>query len=232
MLSMTDTATNEILQAPLGLLLQMVEGGKLSVTEISIADITKSYLDRLDKYSNANPELMSEFLHLGCRLLYIKSLALFPQGDPQEQQDEIDKLNIELDEYRTFQQIASQLHSQQTSHSWERRSATRLEYSDLPTPNIKIGQLQKVLAEALNRNSPILARGNITSQISQKSIEIKLLDKLKHGELLLADVLNSAQNRLEIIVTFLSILELIKRHQIVATESGQFHAIMLGVNRA
>jgi segregation and condensation protein A len=84
--SLSHTVTIGEFEGPLGLLLELVEKGNMEVTAISVATITTQYLDRLGRLQDQSPEHLSEFLQLGARLLYIKSLALAkpPSSTPKK----------------------------------------------------------------------------------------------------------------------------------------------------
>ena len=65
-------------QGPLDVLLQLIEQDKLNITDISLADITESFLAHLDKVEELYPEELADFLVVATRLLYIKSRVLLP----------------------------------------------------------------------------------------------------------------------------------------------------------
>ena len=75
---MTPTVTVPNFEGPLGLLLELVEHGELEVTAIAVGTITRQYLDRLSGMSELGRQDLAQFLELGARLVYIKSLALLP----------------------------------------------------------------------------------------------------------------------------------------------------------
>lgn len=224
---MSVIATDKTHEEPLGILLGLVENGKIEVTTISISSITQQYLDRINTIETRNAEDLSEFLQLGSRLMYIKSLALLPQLDSSEQTDELQKLNFELEEYRKYQNAAKLLAQESTRRTWHRTETTKLDISELPIPNIELKKLHEAFRRAMLRAEPIISTRNIPSHTTQKDITKNILNKLHAGSYTLDSLLDSTILRIDIIVTFLAILELIKSHKIIVKQSNQFNSIMI-----
>src|SRR6266576_329653 len=106
---MTHTVAVGEFEGPLGVLLELVERNRLEVTAISVSQITEDYLDRIKQLGDRPPEELADFLQLGARLLYIKSLALLPADSAAEQGEELTQLSLELEEYRRIQLAAREL---------------------------------------------------------------------------------------------------------------------------
>src|SRR5476649_1798681 len=105
-------------EGPLGALLELVERNKLEVSAISVGQITTEYLGYVRTLAQATAEDLSEFIQLGARLLYIKSLALLPQDSSLQQESELRQLEHELTEYRQFQSAAKNLASLSGGGTW------------------------------------------------------------------------------------------------------------------
>src|SRR4051812_21815619 len=105
-------------EGPLGVLLELVERNKLEVSAISVGQITTEYLAYVRTLEAASAEDLSEFLQLGARLLYVKSLALLPQETSDQQATELKQLSLELAEYRRFQSAARLLNDLATGGTW------------------------------------------------------------------------------------------------------------------
>lgn len=223
---MSHTVVVKEFEGPLGLLLELVEGGKLEVTAISVAHVTAQYLARL-KQLTVTPAELGEFLQLGARLLYIKSLALLPQAPHDtEQTDELRQLNRELSDYRRFQAAARELANRAHSGTWERRVTERLAPADLPLPNLELSTLAGAFTAALKRLEPARETKIIPEHISQASIMHRLRARLTSG-FGLQEVLDACRHRLEIIVTFLALLELIRNGDARVTQANQFAPIIV-----
>ena len=228
---MSVTVAISSFEGPLGLLLEHVERGKMEVTAISVADITQNYLNRIKDLTSNDPDELSEFLQLGCRLIHIKSLALLPKTDHDNQPDELKQLNIELEEYRSYQVAAASLARNAHHRTWQRQSTTLLDPGDVPVPTVDLAKLQEAFSRALQRAEPMGTRGTITSHLTQAEVSAQVVARLKSGSYELDTLLSEAKDRLTIIVTFLAILELIKLRRIRVVQPVQFEPIMVEVFR-
>lgn len=220
------TVTIGEFEGPLGLLLELVEKGNMEVTAISVATITTQYLDRLKQLQDQSPEHLSEFLQLGARLLYIKSLALLPGETTIEHAQEIERLNSELEEYRRFQQLARQLSARSRQRTWERQVTERLASRDLPLPDVSLGQLAAAFSTALDRAKPFSEPEVIPAHMSLETALAKLRTELKPGSTAQA-LFSSCQNQLEVIVMFLALLELIRTGEATVQQTSQFAPITI-----
>lgn len=220
-------------EGPLGLLLELVERNRLEVTGISVAQITESYLERIRALGDRPPEEISEFLGLGARLLYIKSLALLPAESQTEQGEEISRLSLELEEYRRMQTAARELSKRSSvAESWHRGATERLEPHELPPPKIDLEQLADAFSRALLRSEPARAVGVIREHVSLEEMTTRLKEQLKHSTFDLRDFLASCRDHAEIIVAFLALLEQIRAGSVRVTQDGQFAPIIVENVRA
>ena len=227
---MTHTVSVGEFEGPLGILLELVERGNLEVTAISVADITAGYLDRIRHLENRSPEALSEFVQLGARLLYIKSLALLPGQPGAEPAQELQQLNLELQEYRRFQQAARQLARRTESPSWERPVGGQLAAADLPLPSLTLTQLAAAFTRALEHAEPATDSRLLPSRISLDT-KLALLRRRLAAGFDLDHLLAASPNRLDIIVTFLALLELIRQGSAQVRQTSQFSAITVEAAR-
>lgn len=213
-------------EGPLGLLLELAEKGKVELTAISVSSITADYLVRVSAMTNLQPEELSDFLRLGSRLLYIKSLALLPhEGDHQG--EELQRLTLELTEYRRYQQAARKLSGMLGNPTWQRHAAAKLPTEELPMPNLRLDVLQEAFARALSRAEPLAGSGTIEQGISQESVLKSLKKRLQAGSFELHTVLDAAADRFAIILIFMALLELLKSGKATVVQEGQFGPIMI-----
>ena len=213
-------------EGPLGLLLELAEKGKVELTAISVSKITADYLARVSAMANLEPEELSDFLRLGSRLLYIKSLALLPR-EAGRQGEELERLTLELAEYRRYQQAARKLSGMLKSSTWPREAVSKLSSEDLPLPPLKLDVLQEAFTCALKRAEPLTGSSPLEQGESQASIIKSLKKRLKAGPFELQTVLDAATDRFAIIITFLALLELLKSGAATVAQDGQFSPIMI-----
>jgi segregation and condensation protein A len=215
-------------EGPLGLLLELVERKQLPITEIAVGAITSEYLESIAKLDGLSAEELSDFLALGARLIYIKSLALLPTVTPDEQSDELRQLEVELGEYRRFVTAAGQLRERAKRPSFARQIQPDLAAEDLPAPNIALSDLAAAFQAALQR-VPALPEKRVmsASSLSQADVCARLTARLKTGSFALHELLASLHDRLEVVVTFSAVLELIRSSSVRVTQASQFDAIMV-----
>lgn len=223
---MSHTITTGEFEGPLGVLLELVEHGNLEVTTISVAEITTDYLAYIKTLDNHSPEQVSDFAQLGARLLFIKSLALLPSETNEESSQELRQLNLELEEYRRLQQASRELSRRYHLQTWERPLAPRLTPAELPLPTLTLNQLTTAFTEALKRFEPAPATQTIQEHISLDTKLAQLRDQLGSGFTLQA-ILDLCQTRLEIVVTFLALLELIHEGSAQVNQASQFSSIQV-----
>jgi segregation and condensation protein A len=221
---MTHTVAVGEFEGPLGILLELVERRQLEVTAISVAEITEQYLERVHELDTHSPEELSEFAQLGARLLYIKSLALLPQTTAENQDEELRQLNLELEEYRRFQAAARELAKRVGTRTWSRQIAARPQPQDLPLPQLSLPQLAEAFSRALRRTEPATEPKLLRRHLSIDTVLARLRQRLAAG-FALDDVLDACRDRLEVIVTFLALLELIRDGTASVTQASQFEPI-------
>jgi segregation and condensation protein A len=222
---MTHTVAIGEFEGPLGILLDLVERKKFEVTSISVADITAGYLERISHLEQCSPEDLSEFLALGARLLYVKSLALLPsESDHQEQAEELHRLELELDEYRSIKTAARTLAARTSQRTWPRAATEHLTPEELPLPQIQLEQLTTAFTKALGRIPAAPAATMAKQSVDPIAVMANLRHHLPAG-FDLDHLLQGCANRLEVIVTFVCLLELIRDGSARAGQDHQFRKI-------
>ena len=210
-------------EGPLGLLLELVERNQMEVTNIAVATITAQYLASIANLE-LTPEVLGEFLQLGTRLTYIKSLALLPGVEPEEQ-TELAKLGHELTEYRRYQAAARVLASRAARPNRPRPVSEHLD--ELPLPALDLAELAKAFQAALRRVEPALPGKVLVSQLSQHEVLTSLIKRLQSGPFELSQLLDNLRDRLEVIVTFSALLELIRDGRGQVVQADQFGPIIV-----
>lgn len=221
-------------EGPLDLLLQLIEHRELDITRVSLAAVTDQFLDVISRPGNIALSQLADYLIIAAKLILIKSRMLLPQPKttPAEEEDVGDDLVRQLREYKMFKQAAAFLRERDRQGL---RAYRRL--APLPRPKPTTFRLEGVspddLAHALMRVlrlRPTLPQGTLTVPLAvsiDQEIQ-KILDlTARQPSVTFSYLLESAQTRIEIIVTFLAILELIKRLQIRARQDTLFGEIIV-----
>jgi segregation and condensation protein A len=228
---MTHTVAVDQFEGPLGVLLELVNKGKLEVSQVSVGRITSEYLAKVRGLQGVSAEDLSEFLQLGARLLYIKSLALLPQPDAQEQTRELDQLSRELNEYRRYQEAARLLSGRAHLRTWPRPAGPHLAPHELPLPNLSLDQLAAAFSRALQLAPEAPPTAVIKPHLSLETVTAKLEKRLSGG-FALHTVIEGCRDRLEIIVTFLAVLELVRSGAAKVSQASQFEPVLVEAARA
>lgn len=223
----------EKFEGPLSLLLQIIEKEEMDITEISLAKIADQYIEYIRSLSQANPEEMADFLVVAARLLLIKSKALLPYLYPEEE-EEIKELEDQLKMYKEFLDAAKKIEAMigKKKFMFAREFNRKVILNNInlfsPPKNIKAGDLKMIFEDLLGRIMPAEKLDEETLErkisIDEKILEIQnmLLERINFS---FNKVLASAQNKTEIIVSFLAMLELIKQRDITAEQNGLFEEI-------
>jgi segregation and condensation protein A len=212
-------------EGPLGALLELVERHKLEVSVISVGQITTEYLQYVRTLAEASADDLSEFIQLGARLLYIKSFALLPQDGSQEQAGELQQLERELTEYRQFQQAAKTLGAR-TAGTWL-HPVPQIDPSTRPFPNLSLTQLTQTFQSLLLKVPAETPEAVIKPHLSLEKVTAQLRDLAATG-FNLESRLRQCRDRVEIVVTFLALLELLREGTAQVIQHGQFEPIFVG----
>jgi segregation and condensation protein A len=225
-----------IFEGPLDLLLRLIETQELEISNVSLVAVTDQYLRTVERLEEVDPGALADFLVVASRLVYIKSRSLLPQPRPaDEEEDEeepADALVRQLIEYRRFKEVAGQLRTreEQRLRVYVRTAPPpelerRLELGELSLDHL-VAVLERVLARATTQ--PVLPRVKTYPVTVAEQIVIVRATLVAAGEpLTFGDLLSAQSSRLEVIVTFLAVLELIKQRELVAQQQDAFSPIML-----
>lgn len=226
----------EIFEGPLDLLLYLVKRDEVDIYDISLERITKQYLEYLQAFKELNIEVAGEFVVMAANLIYWKSRSLLPvdQQPPEEDVDEDDprwELIRQLIEYKKFKEAAEQLHVRQLEQEkiFARTSGapSLLASAPLRLGEVGIFQLINSFQTVLKR---VEARENFEEifgenfTVSDKIDQI-LLSVTEGASVRFSSLFAKAASRVEIVVTFLALLELIRLKQVRAVQSDPFAEI-------
>jgi segregation and condensation protein A len=222
-------------EGPLDLLLHLIKKHEINIYDIPMALITQQYLEYLNMMKQLNLEIVGDYLIIAAELGHIKSKMLLPKPDDDDETEEDDPradLVRRLIEYQRYQDAAEQLSRLETL---ERNVFTRA-YDDGTADNAS--QLLKVdLWSLIDSLREVFKRRNLNiSEGIQFDIEVVTLDErirevtsmlISRKEMKFQDLFRTNASRLELIITFLAILELIRTQTISAYQEYPFGPIKL-----
>ena len=225
----------EIFEGPLDLLLYLIKRDELDIYDISLERITQQYLEYLQAFKELNIDVAGEFVVMAANLIYLKSRSLLPvdQQPPEEDVDEEDPrwdLIRQLIEYKKFKEAASQLQARELER--ERIYArigdgSALEIAPLHLGEVGIFQLINAFQNVIKRLAAKEDLREIFGENFTVSDKIeRILQSLAGGaSVRFSDLFVRMASRVEIVVTFLALLELIRLKQVRAIQADAFQEI-------
>lgn len=221
-------------EGPLDLLLQLVEAQKLEITEISLVQVTDPFLVHLRAAeTKLPPQELADFLLVAAKLIYLKSKALLPTLEDAELEEGPD-LATQLKMYQAFVQAAAKLGTlaKEATTSWgrERPSLPPVERAFRPPAGLTLEMMTQSYRALLRRLEPLarLPRAALDRVISLEEKMAHLTKRLKEAERVsFHSFLAESDSRLEIAVSFLALLELIKQRSLRVEQSELFSEIHL-----
>lgn len=220
-------------EGPLDLLLSFIEEERLDITGISLATVTDQYLSRMKELNDLPPEHLADFLVVAATLLLIKSKRLFPDlpltGDEEQQ---VASLEWQLKEYRRFREAAKKLLGlwNRGTRLHARASFVGLTATFYPPAGVGVPELRTALEHVCNHlpKFEILAQEVVRRVVS---IEERIRDIHarigEHMHLTFHEVAKAAASKVELIVSFLALLELVKQRLVIAEQASAFRDILV-----
>lgn len=230
------TVNTPVFEGPLDLLLQLIERAELDITSIALATVTDQYLVYTRALQeNARADEISAFLVIAAKLIQIKSEALLPRPpvrEAGEEEDPGEALARQLRNYKRFKEIANLLEQHETRglHTYLRLAPPPKVEGRLDLSDITLTDLLEAAETVLGADKEKQALGSVIS-----APRVTIREKIAYiAERLGRDrnsnfkaLVGTASSRLEIVVTFLALLELVKRYRVSARQDELFGEIAI-----
>ncbi|SHJ57709.1 condensin subunit ScpA [Clostridium amylolyticum] len=227
-------------QGPFDLLLHLIQKNEMEIYEINISEITGQYLAYLDEMKELDLEITSEFIVIAATLIEIKSRELLPKivKEEEEEEDPGVLLKKRLMEYKKIKAAAEYLKGikQYSGTVFTKKPEViedRKEHKDFLI-NITMLDLYNLYMSLLEKYN---SKQNKDDLISDKiAVDLyKIEDKVNEIKAFTRDkkivdfhvLMNSCSCKLEVVVTFLALLELIKQREILVTQETNFNKILI-----
>jgi segregation and condensation protein A len=223
-----------VYEGPLDLLLQLIEHAELDITKLALAQVTDQYLSHLRDLQERAAEEVSAFLVIAARLLQIKSEALLPRPPVREagEEDPGEALARQLLAYKRYKEIAGwmQLRESAGLHTYLRlapplKVQAKLDLSDFTLSDI-VEAAHRVFSQA-DQRSPLGTVVTAPRITIREKISVIVNSLRKQSSLSFLTLLGKRRTRLDVVVTFLAMLELVKRRFIRAQQDNLFGDITL-----
>ncbi|MDW7972117.1 MAG: segregation/condensation protein A [Thermodesulfovibrio sp.] len=224
-LVMTIKVALPVFEGPLDLLLHLIKQNKVDIYDIPIALITKQYLEYLELMQELDLEIASEFLLMAATLIYIKSKMLLPkQEQPEEEEDPRKELVEQLIEYEKIKE-ASQILKERYQF-WSKAFPRNTSKEEVFLEELSIFDLFQAFKKILDSSKPKIYIPKETIKVEEKIEQILNLLEIKKS-ITFQELFSSDSSRLEIIVTFLALLELLRLRLVKAYQKNPFDEIFI-----
>ena len=225
-------------EGPLDLLLHLIKKSKMEIFDIEISDITNKYLEYIEKMTEMNLDIASEYLVMASELIEMKSRKLLPTlYDNEEETEEInpeEELKRRLEEYKKYKESTEVFRDLEKNRASYYTKAPEIfkNYSNETLVNDgSVGVLDlleafKKLLEREEYNKPVntkIARKELSVKERVAKIRSILKEKKKINFVELFDDFSKPY----VVVTFLSVLEMAKNREITLKQDNNFSDIYL-----
>ena len=236
-------------EGPLDLLCHLIEKNDIDIYDIPISEITSQYMDYLSAMKSLDMDVASEFLLMGATLVHIKSRMMLPgkksDGTNGAEEDPREELVISLMRYKRCRVFANELRERRAKYEGA-RFRTRMTAKELGIDTKKISsdfekeEFGKAIEEINNRNElrfndisakikHILRRDKISVKERMKSLWLTIT---KRGKMFFSELFKGKKvEKMDRIVSFLAILELVRNNDITAEQKGSFEDILIEEKR-
>jgi len=228
----------EVFEGPLDLLLHLIKKNEVEIVNIPIATITEQYLAYLEMMRELRLDVAGEFLVMAATLTLIKSRMLLPPSEEDEDEEEVDPraaLVQQLLEYQRYREAALEL----SERPLLRRDVFAREPLDDPEIlqsgeparlQVTAWELLEALRAVLKRAQPEAVHEVVTDRISLRDRVRGLLHALSVARTIeFESLFDDATTRVEIIVTFLALLELMKMGAVRAMQEERHGRIVIEI---
>lgn len=240
------TVKLQVFEGPLDLLLHLLDKNKVNIYDIPIVEITKQYMEYLEEMKRRDLNILSEFLVMAATLIDIKSRMLLPSiaDEDEEEEDPRNELVQQLLEYKMYKCMAYELKDRQLD-------ACRYMFKEPTIPEEVLAYEEPVNLEELVADVTLAQLNEIFKSIMKKQVdkidpirskygkiqkeEVSLEEKMSfledyaatHKHFSFRGLLEKSSSKVEVIVTFLAILELMKVGKILISQEKIFDDIQI-----
>ena len=233
------TVKLQVFEGPLDLLLHLLEKNKVNIYDIPIVEITNQYMEYIAEMRRQDLNVMSEFLVMAATLLDIKSKMLLPAKESED-----DEVVQQLLEYKMYKCMAYELRDRQIDAEkvWFKAPTIPPEVLAYEEPvdvnelmsGVTLARLndifQSIIKKQADKIDPVRSKfGRIEKEEVSLSDKMTYVEEysLHHGHFSFRSLLEAQSGKMEVVVTFLAILELMKMGKIVVSQEYTFDDIKI-----
>ena len=216
------------------MLLALAEKEELDIFQVPLASVTDAYLVELAGREVADPNEMADFLWMAARLLLLKSIRLLPGEPPTDEETDLlgweEEVRQRLEEYRAYKQMAEGLMERAEHETFSFPPPARPVDTAGQEEPLEVGLLVVAFNSVLARipPRPLVVTGR-TWTLEEK-LEM-ITHRLQKGPIELLELILESEDRLEAVVTFVAVLELLRRSLISVRQKERFGQIHIESRR-
>jgi segregation and condensation protein A len=217
------------------LLLELIQKEKMEITELCLSRVTDQYLEYIKSNQSINLGNLADFLSVASRLILIKSRALLPMLKfTQEEEEEIQDLTLQLAEYKKFKEASLNLGriAEERKICYSREGFTSVKSIFYPPADFNVYDFKKHFLA-------VLSEIPVVEELSQEIVDevVTLEEKINDLENFLrnkiqssfSELVEKSTDKVEVIVSFLAMLEMIKQRIIEVEQNNLFEEITLNL---
>lgn len=217
----------QVFEGPMDLLLHLINKHKLNINDIPILQLVEQYIGAVQQMKEENMDVASEFVEMAARLIYIKTVSLLPV---HEEADELKReLEGELIEYQECKAIAEKLSGMTGGFDYFVREPQKVEASHEYTRTHEPIELLSAYLSAVGKGKrklpppqdvfkPLVQKRIVPVQAKISYVLRKLRNKARHK---LSTLFSTAQDKSELVATFLAVLELARNNRVYLYGDGE-----------
>jgi len=219
-----------VFEGPLELLLALAEREDVDLLQVSLAALTDAYLAAIAELRSPDPAEMAEFLWTLSRLLLLKSIRLLPGEEPGEEELELlgweEDVRQRLEEYRQYKEVARELMERASGEAHAFPSPARSVDVEGQEAPLEVALLVNAFKDLLARLPPRPVTVTGRSWTTEQKV-LALTGRLLRGPLNLVDLILDCEDRLEAVVTFVALLELLRQGRVAVRQKESFGDIVV-----
>ena len=226
----------DVFEGPLDLLLFFIKRDEINIHNIPIAYITEEFLDYIHMARKMDIQLAGEFLEMAVMLIRIKTKMLLPDQDQDEEEDIEDPRNelvdmlMEYKKYKKVSELLEDLEEKSGQHfTVQLDDHTEQDYDpDLFLSDVNLMELGTVFKELLQNMSEPSIYEVEKIELTTDDQQLHIIEKMgERSRISFTEITEELDNKIEVVVTFLALLELVKMDDYVVKQNELFEEIHL-----
>lgn len=218
-------------EGPYELLLQLIEESKLLVNDLSLAKVTDDFIQHVRSKADFPMEEAADFIQVAATLLLIKSKSLIPDLElSDEEQEDVDDLKRRLEAYEKAREAANELRRLFGRSVMVSAGEKAPEPVFSPSKDLSLAALESALREALAalEKEEKLPEARVRPMVTIEEMMDRLMERVQQKlTMSFKEFAGNAKERVEVIVSFLAMLELVKQGAVDVAQHGTFADISI-----